>query len=77
MKVGDEVTWTHIQRRSTHSATLTTRSAKIIHLSENNVAVKFRGKLINLRPDQTRLSNEKNELTEMVMDSLGIKNDQN
>jgi len=74
MKKGDEVTWTHIHRRSTHSATLTTRKAKIIHITERNVAVNFRGKLINLRPDHIRLSQEKTELTEMVMDSLGINN---
>jgi hypothetical protein len=52
--VGDEVTWTHVQRRGLISATLTTRRAKIIHLTGHNVAVKFRGKLINLRPDAVR-----------------------
>jgi hypothetical protein len=54
--VGDEVTWTHVHRYSRGSVSLTTRRAKIIHLTGHNVAVKFKGQLINLRPDAVRKS---------------------
>jgi hypothetical protein len=77
MKIGDEVTRTHIYRRSTQSATLTTRRAKIIHITERNVAVKFRGKLINLHPNAVRKTGETTELTEQIMNNLGIKDVRN
>ncbi|PKN20923.1 MAG: hypothetical protein CVU71_03850 [Deltaproteobacteria bacterium HGW-Deltaproteobacteria-6] len=72
MKIGDEITWTHCQRRSSHTFTFTTRKAKIIHMTDRNIVVKYRGKLINLRPDRVRKVGEKTELTEMVMDGLGV-----
>jgi hypothetical protein len=54
MMIGDEVSWVHVQHKSLHSIILTTRKAKIIHITERNVAVKFRGKIINLRPDAVK-----------------------
>jgi hypothetical protein len=41
-------------------------------MTDRNIVVKYRGKLINLRPDRVRKVGEKTELTEMVMDGLGV-----
>lgn len=68
LRVGDKITWTHCCRCGSKGFNFTTRSAKIIHLSDRNVAVKFRGKIVNLRPDRVRKLGEVTELTIMVME---------
>jgi hypothetical protein len=70
MQIGDVITWTHARRVGNTGVDFTTRSAKIIHLSEKNVSVKFRGTIINLRPDRVRKKGETTELTEMVTGKL-------
>jgi hypothetical protein len=45
----------------------TSREGKIEQLTETNVTVKFRGKLVHLQPDRVRLKGQRLELTEMVM----------
>jgi hypothetical protein len=66
LSIGDRVTFTHAARQG-RGYSFTTRTAKIIHLSERNVAVKYRGKIINLRPDRVRKEGAETELTQMVM----------
>lgn len=66
MKVGDRVTWTHCTRRG-KGMQFTSREGKIEQLTETNVTVKFRGKLVHLQPDRVRLKGQRLELTEMVM----------
>lgn len=66
MKVGDRITWTHCTQRG-KTIQFSSREAKIDHLTETNVTVKYRGKLVHLRPDKVRIVGERLELTEMIM----------
>lgn len=66
MKVGDLVTWTHCTQRG-KTIQFSSREAKIEQLTETNVTVKYRGKLVHLRHDKVRLKGQRLELTEMVM----------
>jgi hypothetical protein len=67
MKVGDVVTWTHCSRRGKSSFCFSSRKGKVTHLTERNVTVQYRGKLIHLHPDKVRPEGQRLELTEMVM----------
>ena len=66
MKIGDTVTYPHCTQRG-NSIGFFAREAKIINIMPNNVVVKYRGKLVNLRPDRVRLKGQRTELTEMIM----------
>lgn len=72
LQIGDRVTWTHLYRQG-KSATLTTRTGKIISVGNDGfVTVKFRGKIIYLRADRVRPEGKTTELTDMVMGKLSI-----
>lgn len=71
MEVGDKVKWTHCARSGKTGFYFTTRTGKIIHIGSRNVAVKYRGKIINLRPTKVRGIGETSELTEMILNQEG------
>jgi hypothetical protein len=68
-QIGDRVTWTH-SRQQGRSIVFTLREAKVIHATERNITVKFRGKIINLPPERFRKYGQQTELTEMVMGKI-------
>ena len=66
MKIGDKVTWTHCSKRG-RGYQFTTRTGKVLHIDGGNVAVTYKGKLFNLRPDRVRLAGQTTELTDMFL----------
>lgn len=65
MKVGDVVTWTDC-RQVGKRIRFSSRKGKIEHITGVNVTVKYRGKLVHLRPNAVRPDGQRLELTEMI-----------